>query len=197
MAVNSYVCLYLSYLDALAPFTDAERGRLMTAMLSYAGTGEEPVFSGNERYIWPTIQAQIDRDQRAYEEKCEKNRRNGAKGGRPGKRMDILKNGGSTQEPRKAKEKEKEKENEKDTDGNRSRFTPPTVQEVALYCEANGFRIDPDRFVNYYTSVGWHVGRNPIKDWKAAVRSWKVRDEKDGRTAEAGVFTTGPIGCEV
>ena len=67
-----YVCLYSRYLQTLAPFSDAERGRIMTAMLTYAATREVPDFDGNERFIWPTIQAQIDRDASAYQEKCAK-----------------------------------------------------------------------------------------------------------------------------
>ena len=85
MADLTYVCLYVSYLQTLSPFTDAERGRILNAMLNYAVTRQVPEFEGNERYIWPTIQAQIDRDSIAYQEKCMRNRVNGAKGGRPKK----------------------------------------------------------------------------------------------------------------
>lgn len=66
MAEMPYICLYKSYIQTLAPFTDAERGRIMMAMLNYSATGEMPVFEGNERYIWPSVQGQIDRDLEAY-----------------------------------------------------------------------------------------------------------------------------------
>ncbi len=89
MAINSYVCLYISYLETLKPFTDAEIGRIVMAMLTYAETGQEPEFPGNERFIWPSIKSQIDRDQKSYQDKCEKNRLNGAKGGRPKNRTVI------------------------------------------------------------------------------------------------------------
>jgi len=62
MAEIPYVCLYMSYLQSLSPFTDEERGRIVMAMLNYAATGEVPQFEGNERFIWPSLQAQIDRD---------------------------------------------------------------------------------------------------------------------------------------
>lgn len=54
----------------------------------------------------------------------------------------------------------------------RARFTPPTPEDVRGYCLENGYRVDADRFVAYYESNGWRVGRNPMKDWKAAVRNW-------------------------
>lgn len=50
----------------------------------------------------------------------------------------------------------------------RSRFYPPTVDEVRAYCIEKGYTVDADRFVDYYTSNGWKVGKNPMKDWKAA-----------------------------
>lgn len=85
MAEITFVCLYLDYAKTLAPFSDAERGRLMTAMLNYAASGKEPEFFGSERYIWPFLQGQIDRDKKNYAERCARNRINGAKGGRPRK----------------------------------------------------------------------------------------------------------------
>lgn len=53
------------------------------------------------------------------------------------------------------------------------RFTPPSLDEVRAYCQERGNNVDAERFVDYYTSNGWHVGKNPMKDWKAAVRTWE------------------------
>lgn len=60
----------------------------------------------------------------------------------------------------------------------RPRFSPPGVDDVAAYCNENGYAVDPQRFVNYYTSNGWMVGRNKMKDWKAAVRTWAAKDKQ-------------------
>ena len=64
------------------------------------------------------------------------------------------------------------------------RFIPPTVDEVAAYCQERGTSLDPDAFVDFYASKGWMVGKNPMKDWKAAVRTWE-RSEGRG-TSGAG-----------
>lgn len=112
MAEMAFVCLYFSYLETLIPFTDEERGRIVMAMMNYAANGEMPVFEGNERFIWPTIQAQIDRDIAAYEKKCAKNRANGAKGGRPKNQSVSGESERFSEEPKKAKEKKNKKENE-------------------------------------------------------------------------------------
>jgi len=58
---RDYVCLYHSYLDAIQALGDAERGRLLTAMLEYSITGAAPQLGGNERYIFPMVKADIDR----------------------------------------------------------------------------------------------------------------------------------------
>ena len=196
-----YVCLYSRYLQTLAPFTDAERGRIMTAMLTYSTMGEIPEFEGNERYIWPTIQAQIDRDASVYQEKCAKNRANGAKGGRPPKNQtDIEKTKRFSEEPKKANTNTKTNTNrntksndiEADKPPARHKFSPPTLEEVQTYCKEKGYAIDPGRFVDYYTSNGWRVGKNPMKDWRAAVRSWNGKEQQqNGKTESKPLWTVG------
>ena len=61
----------------------------------------------------------------------------------------------------------------------RSRFTPPSLQEVIDYCIERKNNISPQKFINYYESNGWHVGKNHMKDWKAAVRTWEQRDKEE------------------
>lgn len=58
----------------------------------------------------------------------------------------------------------------------RARFTPPTLQDVADYCKERGNRIDPAHFIDFYEAKGWKVGNTPMKDWKAAIRTWEQRD---------------------
>lgn len=58
------------------------------------------------------------------------------------------------------------------------RFTPPSPEEVKAYCIERGNNVDPERFYNYYESNGWKVGKNKMKDWKAAVRTWERSESK-------------------
>ena len=53
------------------------------------------------------------------------------------------------------------------------RFTPPSREEVQAYCLERKNNVDVERFIDYYTSNGWMVGKNKMKDWKAAVRTWE------------------------
>ena len=58
-------------------------------------------------------------------------------------------------------------------DARATRFTPPSVEEVAAYCQERGNGVDASRFVDFYSSKGWMVGKSRMKDWKAAVRNWE------------------------
>jgi len=57
-------------------------------------------------------------------------------------------------------------------------FFKPTIEEVIAYCSERGNIVDAQAWIDYYTSNGWKVGKNPMRDWKAAVRTW----ERNGRT---------------
>ena len=62
--------------------------------------------------------------------------------------------------------------------GRAARFSPPSVLEVQDFIAENGFSVDAQHFVDYYTSNGWKVGKNPMKDWQATVRSWQRRESQ-------------------
>lgn len=70
----------------------------------------------------------------------------------------------------------------------RKRFTPPTLEEVKAYCIERKNTVDPQRFIDYYTSKGWLVGKNKMKDWKAAVRTW----ERNGYSSNKSNNTSKP-----
>lgn len=63
------------------------------------------------------------------------------------------------------------------------RFTPPDLSEVRDYCTERNNNVDPQVFFDFYSSKGWMVGKNKMKDWKAAVRTWE-RNRRQGMTAE-------------
>ena len=79
---REYFCTYHSYLASIEPLNYEERGRLFTALLTYSQTGTAPDLPGNERFVFPTMREQMDRDQKKYQAKYERNRINGAKGGK-------------------------------------------------------------------------------------------------------------------
>lgn len=56
-----------------------------------------------------------------------------------------------------------------------TKFTPPTDEEVAAYVAEKGYHFNPAQFVPHYQSNGWKVGSQPMKDWRAACRTWEMR----------------------
>ena len=91
----------------------------------------------------------------------------------------VIESNGAEEDIDKEKEIDKEYKKESVKRKTASRFEPPTVEEVSDYCEERKNGVDAQRFVDYYTSNGWKVGRNAMKDWRAAVRTWeRGTDEK-------------------
>ena len=94
----------------------------------------------------------------------------------------------------KRKSKSKSIEIDKEVSKNAKRFTPPTVEEVRAYCQERGNHVDPERFVDFYSSKGWMVGKNHMKDWRAAVRTWERDDNGHAvakRVGANGIKVTG------
>lgn len=77
------------------------------------------------------------------------------------------------------KEKEKKKEKDREIDSSastttkRKRFEKPTLSEIKEYCIERGNKVDAQHFFDYYESNGWRVGKNSMKNWQAAVRTWE------------------------
>ena len=188
-----YLKVFTDFAEKMELYGDAERGRLFTAMLKYAETGIEPELKGNERFLWATARADIDRQAASY-----KNKVDGAEKARALIGSDIRDNQTQSDAIRLKSAQDKDKDKDKDKDispygdkGKRAaRFVPPTVDEVAVYCQERGNDVDPERFVDFYACKGWCVGKNPMKDWKAAVRTWEKRGNySSGYTHSAPVAT--------
>ena len=75
---------------------------------------------------------------------------------------------------------ETDKDTEKEVIKPQKRFTKPTIEEVQAYCQERGKGVDAQKWYDYYSANGWKVGKNPMKDWKAAVRTWE-RGENNGK----------------
>lgn len=63
-----------------------------------------------------------------------------------------------------------------------TKFIEPSLEEVKEYCIERENKIDPQSFIDFYTTKGWMVGKNKMKDWRAAIRTWENREVKEGKT---------------
>ena len=180
-----YLKVWTDFEGVLSPLNDDEIGRLFLHMLHYAKTGEEPAsFVGNEAFIWPAAKRDID----VAAEKAEKMRENGLKGGRPKNQIESININENQTKPNETKNnqtkatlshKTRQDMTRHDMTGQdtKKRFTPPTLEEVTEYCQSRNNGVNPQRFIDFYASKGWMVGKNAMKDWKACVRTWEGRDK--------------------
>ena len=67
-----------------------------------------------------------------------------------------------------------DKQKNRETKSNR--FVPPTVEEIAAYCNERGNNIDPEAFYAFYESKGWMIGKNKMKNWKMAITTWEKKE---------------------
>jgi hypothetical protein len=59
------------------------------------------------------------------------------------------------------------------------RFKKPSMEELELYCQERQNKVDIFKFYNFYESNGWKVGKNPMKDWRASIRTWEANSVKN------------------
>lgn len=194
---RSHLKVYFDFDERTEELNDIEKGRLLLAMLRYAAEGQKPDLRGNERFCFPGFKKDIDRDIASYASKVE----NGNKGGRPAKNKpneteNNLTKPNETENNLNLKNKNEEEEQEEDRRTKSkvkalSRFTPPAQEEVSAYCRERGNQVDAQRFVDFYAAKGWKVGNQPMKDWKAAVRTWEQRDGKPGSSKTVSAQSYG------
>jgi hypothetical protein len=177
---KEYVPIFFEWLDVTQDLTAEEKGNLIDAVVSYASGREyEHLLTGACKIAFRFLKGQVDRNAAISDIRRQ---------ARQGKTQQPITNDNKTEQTiskfpkEKEKDKDKEKEKEKDIAKPPRRFTPPTVDEVRAYCRERGNHVDPERFVDFYTAKGWRVGNQPMKDWKAAVRTWE-RNRADGQAA--------------
>lgn len=61
----------------------------------------------------------------------------------------------------------------------RGKFVKPTLEQISAYCKERGNSIDAQEFFDYQESVGWTVGKKPMKDWQAAIRTWERKNKEN------------------
>ena len=162
MAMTGFIC-HDDYLNKTAKLSDEELGRLFRACMTYHATGEAQVLDGRESIAFDFIKEDIDKAEEAYKNKCEVNKKN---------RMQAIERASTNVDERKQMTTEEKPK--------QTKFVPPTADQVREYCKERGNRVDAQRFVDFYASKGWKVGNQPMKDWKAAVRTWEQKERPAG-----------------
>lgn len=187
-----YLQIFADKEELLEPFDDAEKGRLLTAMMAYALHDEEVHLTGNERFVWPVFRQMIDQSKAALEAKV-----NAGKARHSKTEQEAAESSSGQQESaetstiqqeaakapiiknQESRIKNQDTRNKNKGEGEkRTRFSPPSPAEVDAYAKEQGINVVGQRFCDFYASKGWKVGGSAMKDWKAAARNWASRDSQ-------------------
>ena len=167
-----YVKIFTDFLEDIESLNPDEVGRLFISILEYSKDGTEQTLTGNERFLWGTARKQINAQKKSYEHQCEVNKKNRHESSR------IVTTRNEIDES--LQEQEQEQDKEQEHKGNKKRFAPPTYEDVQEYCSSSGLNVDAYKFVDFYASKNWLVGKSKMKDWKAAARNWSRSDIRKG-----------------
>ena len=187
--IRDSMVFYRSFAEGIEDLSEEDQLKAFWNLIKYGLDGIEPDDKGPARAVFKMAKPQIDANNARYQ--------NGSKGGRPKTEEKPNYNQNRTNpEPNKNQTETNPEPNENvyvnDNDKKEStlkstkekRFAPPTLDEVRTYCQEKGYSVDAERFVDFYESKGWYVGKNKMKDWRAAVRNW-ARGKRQESAAES------------
>jgi len=210
MADRESFLLYKELREPVELLSLENRGRLLDAILTFQCGGSAPADMPREvALVFATVKARFDRDRQRYQDVCDSRREAGRKGGlarmanasEPSKSSNCFP--GQANQANQAdmrcyevkclkenlpSEGEKKMdllfpEQQEDRAEKPKTFRKPSLEEVAAYCKERGNCIDPSKFTSHYQSNGWRVGKNPMRDWKAAVRTWEQGQNQQPQAA--------------
>ena len=183
--------LYSDLIHTVGKLPSKKAGELFLHILKYVNDQNPQTDDLIVNIAFEPIKQQLKRDLLKYENVKTKRSESGKLGGRPKKQKEAKKPNALIEKQKEAKKPnaliEKQTKAKKavtvtdtdtDTDNDNVKkkrwvFVKPSLQEIKNYCEYRDNDINPAQFFNYYESNGWKVGKNSMKEWKAAIRNWE------------------------
>jgi hypothetical protein len=150
----------------------------MLKQIIFASINEFYLLQEDDKYIWSKrVQGNLVERLNKRMKRVEAGRLGGLSSGEKRSKMKQNEATLEANEPKESKGKERK---------DKKRFEKPTAQQVAEYAKSILYNVDGQSFLDFYESKGWLIGKSPMKDWKAAVRNWKARNQKEA-TTQGGV----------
>lgn len=196
------IIVYADWLDMFEAMTDDEAGRLIKHFFRYVNDKDPIAPDRVTELVFEPIKAVLKRNLKHWEKRVEQNRNNGTKGGRPKTENNPNKPNGfldNRKKPDNDNDKDNDNVNDKDnvilnntslsTNVSKEveqqaaksqkpiRFVKPTISDIEVFTQASNLNLNPDHFFDFYESKDWMIGKNKMKDWKAAARNWARRNE--------------------
>lgn len=186
---KSSFLMYTDWNDMIEELDDQSRGQLLLAIMRYQLGAELPEMDIGAKVAFAQIRNQFRKDEEKYSRTVANRSAAGKLGGRPKANVSAEKQKKQMLfEESSTKQTEAKKADNVNVNDNvlkentlkgvkEKRFAPPTPENVRGYCREMGYtNVDAERFVDFYASKDWMVGKNRMKDWKAAVRNWARQD---------------------
>jgi hypothetical protein len=173
---------YRSFFSATKCLNQVEKAQLFDAICSYAldnGIGE---LNGTAQGMFELIKPQLDANRKRFENGCVKKQKISKTEAK--NKQKISKTEANVNVNVNVNENVNEELINDNLNNNISieknkKFTKPTIDEFINYCNQNVLDVDPNQFIDHYESVGWKVGKNPMKDWQATARTWHRRNSNN------------------
>lgn len=194
---NKYVPIFFDWKETTVDLTQEQKGNLIDAVVDYASVerSESDILSdldGMERVAFRFLKGQVNR----YLELSETRSRSASRSKQTEANLSK-----PQQTPTNSQNKNNNNNNNKNNNNNsiaakatERKFQKPTVEEVRTYIveRNNGLTAqDAETFVDFYEAKGWKIGNQPMKDWKAAVRTWE--NKRKGGNNGGGYTGRGSI----
>lgn len=199
MAEKKSWIMYKTWIPLFESLPTEQAGQLIKAICVYE-KGEDDLYFADPMLaaVFEMIKNTLEKDAEEYEKVCQKRAESASKAKGSKCKQKHAKASKSNQKD--ATEGDNDNDNENDNDlspseikknSARSRFTPPTVEEVKQYCQERGNNVDAESFVDYYSSQRWKKANGqPVADWKGCVRTWEKTDRQ--QVARSGTTVQSP-----
>jgi hypothetical protein len=181
---------YRSFFSATKCLNQVEKAQLFDAICSYALDNEIGELNGTAQGMFELIKPQLDANRKKFENGCVK-KQNRSKTEAKNKQK-ISKTEANVNVNVNVNENVNEELINDNLNSNNilieknitkkekvKNFVKPTIDELIDYCNQNVLDVDPNQFIDHYESVGWKVGKNPMKDWQATARTWHRRNSNN------------------
>lgn len=179
------IVFYDSWGELISNLPDDMAGSLIKMICQYSFTGDvQASEDASIDAMFAMIRTKLDEDAEAYQETIRKRSEGGKKGMKSRwNNSDITPDNSVITQDNSVTKKitpitVSDSVSVSDNNNKKSsRFAPPSLEEVKSYCQERKNGVNPETFIDFYASKGWKVGNQPMKDWKACVRTWERRDK--------------------
>lgn len=197
---NNTILFYKEHFEIIDELSDEQIGKLFRALFyrKFDEFGKQPKVTKDIKMAYKFIENQLVIDEEKYRQRCETNKINGAKGGRPKKSENEKTEKpkgffGNRTKPNETEQNPNDNDNDNENDNendnvndnvNTSSSKKPTKEEVEEFIQEENLNVDPKSFYEHYSDLEWILNGIPVNSWKTLCRTWDKNNKKPVRQAE-------------